>query len=171
MRYFILLTAMILIGQSCHQKKSIKLVQGAEDLTSEAPVDTLIKMSIRPLPDSVRKKLIDSAILHGNKEAYSKVANSEAFLGPDLLFQALIMANKYNDPRASFDVYFMLCEEGYNSLSLDLGTLDKRTKAIGLYYLLKSYELGFDDAKATIKEMYTDKNLPVPKSSDFVVFK
>ena len=133
--------------------------------------DTLISTSIEPLADSIRNKLLDSAIMRGNKDAYSEVTNSEAFLGPDLLFHALIMANKYNDSRACFDVYYMLCEEGYDSLSLDFGTLDKRTKAIGLYYLFKSYELGYDDAKWLIKERYIDRNLPVPKSSDFIIFK
>jgi hypothetical protein len=92
-------------------------------------------------------------------------------LGPDLLFPALIMANKYNDSKACFDVYYMLCEEGYDSLSLDFGTIDKRTKAIGLYYLFKSYELGFTDARDMIEEKYIDKHLPVPKSSDFIIFK
>ncbi len=171
MRYFILLTTIFVVVQSCNQKKSVEPVQGKEDLHLGASSDTLNLTRTRHMPDSIRNKLIDSAIMQGNKDAYSTVANSEPFLGPDLLFPALIMANKYNDSKACYDMYYMLCAEGYDSLSLDLGTLDKRTKAIGLYYLLKSYELGFDEAKYEIEEMYIDKHLRVPKSSDFIIFK
>jgi hypothetical protein len=162
---------MVLIGQSCNQKKPVKPVQGKENLHPEALGDSLIIIRTPPMNDSLRNKLLDSAIMQGNKDAYSRVANSQDFLGPNLLFQALIMANKYNDSRACFDVYFMLCEEGYDSLSINLGTIDKRTKAIGLYYLLKSYELGFSDAKGLIEEKYIDKHLPVPKTSDYLIFK
>ena len=171
MKYFGLISAVILIIYSCNQKKSIKQVKDKQDIHSDALGDSLIRTMTPPMNDSLRNKLLDSALIYGNKGAYSTVANYGPFLGPDLLFPALIMANKYNDSSACYHVYYMLCEEGYDSLSLDFGTIDKRTKGIGLYYLLKSYELGFVDAKYQIEGEYIDKHLPVPKSSDFIIFK
>lgn len=171
MKYLFLITAIFLITHSCNQKNPVKPVQNKEDLHPESLPDTETSTMIQPLADSIRNNLLESAMMNGDKDAYSKVSNSEPFLGPGLLFQALVMANKYNDSAACYDVYYMLCEEGYNSFSLDFGTVDKKSTAIGLYYLLKSYELGFSDARDLIKDKYIDKHLPVPKSSDFLIFK
>lgn len=48
----------------------------------------------------------------------------------------------------------MLCEEGYDSLGLDLGAIDAKTRSKGMYYLLKSYEPGFAEVKAKVQEYF-----------------
>lgn len=115
-------------------------------------------------------KLIDSlinlAILKGNEKAYNEVA-SYYWLeerGEEFVYVALTVANKYNNPEAHFHVYQML-----NSLRTGekIENLDKKTRAFALYHLLKAYELGQDNAKYTVEEMFKDAK-KIPKSSFYL---
>lgn len=166
-----LIAAIFLVVESCNTKRNSNLRKANEALQNEKIDIERHTPGPERMSHSMINILVDSAMLFGNKDAYSKVTNAVDFLGPDLLFAAFVMANKYNDSSAYYHVYHMFCKEGYNRFSLELGTVDKKTEMLGLYYLLRSYELGFARAKREIEIRYIEKNLPVPKSSDFIIFK
>ncbi|MBL0267885.1 MAG: hypothetical protein IPP99_04220 [Chitinophagaceae bacterium] len=163
MRYFILIVTITWGLHSCGNRNSNQSVKNKEVVDNEGIVDPHDDYWRNYMPDSLSNRLIESAIVNGDKDSYARVADSRNFMGPKLLMPALIMANKYKDPRACYDVFYMLCQEGYNSQSLDLGTLDSTTKTIGLYYLLKAHELGFNDATYFIEKLYLKKGVKGPQ--------
>ncbi|MBI5858341.1 MAG: hypothetical protein HZB42_11925 [Sphingobacteriales bacterium] len=144
-----------------HKSDSIRLKQDTFHLSNDLE-DQIGKQGIA--------SLIDSAIERGDSMAYNKVSNYYLInqLDEEFLFPAMIMANRYKDRSAYFDVYDILTSMRYDN---HLEKMDEQTKAIALYYLLRSYELGYENAKYEVEELFTDKKLPIPKSSDFIVFK
>ena len=62
-------------------------MKGKEDIHRGALGDTLISTLRLPMNDSLRNKLLDSALMYGNKNAYSTVANYGPFLGLIFYFQ------------------------------------------------------------------------------------
>lgn len=75
------------------------------------------------------------------------------------LYCSLIMANKYNYQVAFYDVYFTLSHPptggGFDSL-------DKNTKNLALYFLLKSHELGYQKSIYDIEEIFKETTLIKP---------
>jgi hypothetical protein len=112
-------------------------------------------------------KMIDSALDQGNRKAYNNVSNYYLINEMDelFLFPAFIMANKYHEPAAYFDVYDILCNQRYDS---HLERIDSATRTIALYYLMKSYELGFRAAKYEVEEKFIKRKLIIPKSKDIL---
>jgi hypothetical protein len=75
----------------------------------------------------------------GDTVAYYKIS-IDFFLADkskEFLFYALIMANKYNDAQAHYDVYRILTD----FFDSNIETLDTITKELALYHLKKSKEL------------------------------
>jgi hypothetical protein len=104
----------------------------------------------------------DSAILNGNEFMYNRVA-SHYILNDnieDLFYTAFMVANKYNNPEASYHVY-----RAINGLRTkeNFDNLDVKSKNMALYYLLKSYESGFQNAISQVHIIF-DTNKPIPKS-------
>lgn len=115
-------------------------------------------------------KLIDTALDYGDSKAYNKVSNYYLINDMDesFLFPALIMANRYHEPAAYFDVYDILCNLRYDS---HLDRMDSLSRSMALYYLLKSYELNFSSAKYEVKRIFSIKGKSIPKSNQFIEFK
>ncbi len=115
-------------------------------------------------------KLIDTALDYGDSKAYNKVSNYYLVNDMDesFLFPALIMANRYHEPAAYFDVYDILCNLRYDS---HLEGMDSSSRSMALYYLLKSYELNFSSARFEVKRIFSTKGKSIPKSNQFIEFK
>jgi hypothetical protein len=113
-------------------------------------------------------KLWKKAIDNGDFKAYNQVSN--AYLLSDypyeLYYYSFIMANKFNCPEAYFHLYIIMSEKSSFD-GLVLYSDDKRTKGMALYYLLKSWELGFVNAEYEIVEEF-GKGKAVPRSSDYI---
>ncbi len=113
------------------------------------------------------KGILDRALEKGDTLAFEKVFY-EQYLLPmkedELLYYALRMANKYKSAKGHYLVY--LAFNSYKS-GENLDKLDDKTKALALYYLLKSYELGYKFSKQTIKEHF-GQDSEIPKSSYFI---
>ncbi|WP_428229479.1 hypothetical protein [Flavobacterium sp.] len=143
---------------------------------NEKKESTIIKPSVvkdhdeRPNHEKIteNKKASDSllslAISKGDEMAYNSVAQdfiiNENY--KKLLYYSLIMANKYNNSQAHFDIYVILVESSENK---SLNDLDKKTKNLAMYHLIKSVELGYKSAKYEIDEIFgKEKKI---KNSDY----
>lgn len=115
-------------------------------------------------------KMIDDAIDNGNRGAYNRVSNYFIMnqREEEFLFPAMIMANRNNYPDAYFDVYYILAAIRYDK---DLERMDSTTRNMALFYLLKSYEMGFRSAGYEAEEIFAKQNKPIPKSSDYQILK
>lgn len=120
------------------------------------------------------KSLLDSllfeAIENKNFQAYDVVYSSYLWKYRDreLLYYSFIMANKHNYPKAYFNIFNTLTFPQNDSVGIK--RLDKNTQNLALYYLLKSYELGYKDSKYTIERVYGIKS-PIPKSTEYLIIK
>lgn len=120
--------------------------------------------------DAVKMRtLIDSAVNTGNENAYAQVSAFHILHGKeqDFLYCALIMANKYQSPMAYFHVYFIFTSAAPLNRKDAIIGLDPMTKNLAMYYLLKSYELGYTDAKFEVDDVF-GKNITPPKSKDYL---
>jgi len=113
--------------------------------------------------------MISKAINQNDTIAYNQVASYYLInnLGEEFLFSAFIMANKNNSAEASYHVYDIIAYSTPKEPKEALNLMDKKTKNLALYYLLKSYEMGFESAKYQVSEVFGDKNAP-PKSSYYL---
>ncbi len=133
--------------------------------------DTFI--SVRPCTSInnklLMKELIDSAILQGDSKAYNKVASYYLLedMGKDFFYYAFTMANKYKNEEAAYHVYKILVYEISDEPKIALNLMDTKTKYFALYYLLKSYEMGYESAKYQVDEVF-GKNNTIPKSSEYL---
>jgi len=109
--------------------------------------------------------LIRIAIKKGDTSAYKKVHvyYAERVRDQETLTLSIIMAHKYNYNYAYFTVYTTLA----NQEEYGLKDLDEQTQNMALYYLLRSFELGYKDAMNSIKEEFGKPN-PIPKSSYYL---
>jgi len=87
-------------------------------------------------------ELLKKVLEEGDTTAYYEISvdffmddKSEHFL-----YYALIMANKYNNRQANYDVYNILTYLSCNKIE----TLDSVTKNLALYHLEKAKELGYN---------------------------
>jgi len=70
-----------------------------------------------------------------------------------------------NLPQAHFDIYVILVESSANK---SLKDLDKKTKNLATYHLIKSGELGYKSAKYEIDEIF-GKGKKVQKSDYYLI--
>ena len=111
--------------------------------------------------ENVKKKIIRS----GDIEAYTILSRkySIELNYIDLLYYSQLMCNKYKDSDACFSCY---CINSEIYTPENFKTNDSFTKKIGVYYLLKSFELGNASSKFEIKK-YFKKNR-IPSSREFL---
>lgn len=116
------------------------------------------------------KKYINGLILksinQGDLKAYIEVSNIYRLEGLDMEFYyySLIMANKYDCALAYFDMYQTLNHNSNVSFNgVILYSSDMETKKISTYYLLKSYELGLEQAKLRVVKKFGNN---IPKAKD-----
>ncbi len=131
--------------------------------------DTAI-VSFEPTSPVKNHELMDSlikrAILYGDDKAYNNVSNDYLIedMGEDILYVSMIVADKYNNPEAHYHIYSILNDLG-NSQYVD--SLGKKTKDFTLYHLLKAHELGYENAKYKIHEIF-GKDKEIPKSTYYL---
>ena len=113
-------------------------------------------------------KLLALAINKGDFKAYNKVSND--FLleerGTEIYYYSLIMANKYKCPEAYYHLFAILNDNVLINNTKQYSS-DETTKNMALYYLLKSYELGYDESKYKITEIFGKKTV-VPNSTFYL---
>lgn len=108
----------------------------------------------------------------GDSVAFSKLATWVMLQNKyhEIFYVTTIVANKYNYPDAYFLLYW-----GYihpdPDIQLDereqLALLDPRSRALCLYSLLKSRELGDDNAKCIANEIFKDVSA-VPSANSYL---
>lgn len=105
------------------------------------------------------------AIKENDEKLYNSISIDATLAGniKELLYYSLIMANKNNSAIAHYNIYFSL----NSKISKDI-EIDNKTKNLSLYYLIKSYELGYKKSIYDINEMF-GKNKSIPKSNYFLI--
>jgi len=113
-------------------------------------------------------KLWKKAIHDGDFKAYAIISNAYLMHTQiyELYYYSLIMANKYKCPQAYYHL-FIIMNDRVTIDGLSLYSDDKATKNMSLYYLLKSKELGCDQAQFEIDEVF-GKNKPILASSYYL---
>lgn len=155
--HIVFLFAISFIG--CHGKEKTK--QDGLEVASRPTNPINDKKLIR--------ELIDSALLNGNQRAYNTVSTYH-FVDrkeQDFFYNALTMANKHNSAIAHYDVFMTFAMSSSYGIQKNIMYLDEKTKNFALYYLLKSHELGYEEAKYQIETVF-GKNMPIPKSSIYL---
>ena len=109
------------------------------------------------------KKYITELI--GNIERGDTIAYNEGFSGlrytwptHAFLIYSLKMANKYDYPKAYYDVYFLLSQSNTGEYLTDM---DNKTRDLALYYLLKSYEKGYSYAEKELIKVFNQDSIPL----------
>lgn len=89
--------------------------------------------------------LLDNVINKGDTSAYFEVSGAHFIeeANIDFLYYSTIMANKYNFHKAYYDTYQILT---WRNPSVPFDSLDEKTKNFALYYLVRSYELGYNQS-------------------------
>jgi hypothetical protein len=121
---------------------------------------------IRPMSQQKINELIDSAILIGNEKAYNKIASYYLIndMGEKFFFYAFLMANRHNCSEAFYNVYEIIASSFSEKPQKAIDKMDEKTKKFALFYLLKSYEMGYKRAKYQIDEIFGEGK-EIPKSS------
>jgi hypothetical protein len=140
------------------------------DIREKAKQPKKIELAERPTTPIHDKKrmyeLIDSALMMGDERAYATVS-AYYFLEKqeqELFYCAFTMANKYKSPAAHYHVYMIIAYSTPKEAKTALAKMDSKTKNLAMYYLLKSYEMGYDQAKFEVQEFF-GKGTAIPKSS------
>ena len=99
-----------------------------------------------------RNDLINAA-LNGDRKSYNKLVSG--FLleenYTDALYYSIIIANKFENPEAYYNVYRSIHQEsGY---SFNKG-LDEMNLTFSLFFLLKAYEGKYENAKFMVNELF-----------------
>lgn len=120
---------------------------------------SLSGLKIEQKIDTLDYHLIKNAVSKGDTSAYKSlyVDYSLNEKSEDLFFVSFIMANKYDNAHAYFDLYENIV---HSYLGLDLETLDKNTKCFALYFLLKAKEKGDVRALSEAQQYFGNKKIP-----------
>jgi hypothetical protein len=115
--------------------------------------------------DSLKNK----ALIEGDARAYNEVATYYLVndVGQDFLYYAIKVANRYNNKEANFHVYSILVKSASAAKPSTLDEIDPYTKNMALYYLLKSYEMGYEKARFEVREIFGERQV-VPSSSYYL---
>lgn len=106
-----------------------------------------------------------SAINEGDGKAYNKAARYFSLERKDTEFYyySFIMANKHNNPEAYFHLYRIL-KANRKVNGVDLYGADKNSEKMSLFFLLKSYELGYEQSEFLVKNIFGNDTIPSSKS-------
>jgi hypothetical protein len=146
-----LISLLIYLLSSCEEKNALSTkTVNADD--SFPKIDTMYEV-------------LNQALDKGDEKAYNKASNYFFMKDryEDFLYAAIVMANKYQSPEAHLDVYKIL---NGTRAQRSLSNLDSNSKRLALYYLLKSYELGCEDSRTTVAELFKDSST-LPKSGQY----
>ena len=120
------------------------------------------------LPRKVADSLWRRAINAGDFKAYNEVSNNYWLLLkiPELYYYAQLMANRHECPEAYLHLYDMLTWEGTID-GIELAGKDSVSRNQALFYLLRAYELGEDNAPSYVHKEFGDR-IPPPKSITYL---
>ncbi|MFP3594698.1 hypothetical protein [Chryseobacterium sp. SIMBA_038] len=110
------------------------------------------------LTDSL-KNVLNVVLKNNDTTEYQRLYKEFVVSGhkKEFLYYSMKMGELNNFGEAFFDTSTILEKYNYDSKF-------PHESKITLYYLLKAYEVGNENAKIFIKEMYLDKGLKVPSS-------
>lgn len=102
-------------------------------------------------------KLLKDAIDNYNKDSYFEAFRIHVISNryEEFLYYSIMMAEKNNFDQAYYDCYYLMTVR-----------INKPNK-LAMYYLLKAYEKGNEDAKDEIKELFPDTKT-IPTSNSFL---
>lgn len=143
------------------------LIYSCEHIQREKQPVTKAYKYRAPLDDrQLILRLQDSIIKYGDGKAFNKLASYYVLEGwnEELLYYALLMANKYNSAEGHYHVFYGLSTPRTGET---IEMLDERTKNFSKYHLLKAYEMGFENAKYKAEEVFGDST-PLPNSSYYL---
>ncbi len=145
---------MLLIG-TCNNndKKNYKNYTEGNPVLEKDTLNTMINKALKNNDSLLYNKLASYYLLHN--------------MGEEFLLTALKMANKYNNAEACYHVYDIIAYSTPKEPQKALELMDSKTKNLALYYLIKSSELGFVNAKYQINEIWGKDKSP-PKSTHFL---
>lgn len=106
-------------------------------------------------PLSSASMLKNLVLSKGNVDAYQKlrIAYLDIEFPEEILFYAMIMANKYDYPLAYFDVYQSIVKAFRN----DIEAIDEKSASLAIDYLLKASEKKHEQAQDFV-EKYSVSN-------------
>jgi len=133
----------------CNQKQ-IDYVPQKIQLTADAKMQEMFKEYVEKDNEREFEKLCGDAILSYSMET--------------LLYYSILMANKNDSPSAYFYTYMALT----NADSSLLKSKDIKTQNFALYNLIKSDELGYENAEMEIR-LYFGKGKSHPNSKYFLM--
>lgn len=116
----------------------------------------------------IEDSLWREALNNGDFRAYNEISNDYLLKLKDveLYYYALIMANKYNCPEAYAHLYMILTKmPSYGGI--EMVSKDNTTRSQAIFYLLKANELGHQNSKSDLFEIFHDSISP-PKSDIYL---
>ncbi|RKE52840.1 hypothetical protein [Sphingobacterium detergens] len=142
-----------LVLMSCNQKSQVGIIDDPRDLE---------------LPQKVADSLWRKAINEGDFKAYNEVSTNYWLVlkMPELYYYALLMANRHQCPEAYLNLYEMLIGEGTIN-GVEVNGKDSISRNQALFYLLKAYELGEEDAVYSVYKEFGD-SISLPKSINYL---
>lgn len=151
MKYILLLLAPSTI--SCNENKR-------SDIKREKVKHVSITKS-NILLDAERVKQLKAAAFNGDTIAYNELSEAYADMGAydDFLFVSMTVAHRYSFSQAMFDVYQCFSSAPLQVEKSDYA-IDSVTKNLALFYLLKSYELGYTLAKKKVEIEFENQKIP-----------
>ena len=114
------------------------------------------------IEDSLKQQIVK----YGNHDAYNELSNlcypDDELCFPtqkhyDILFYDLLMAEKYDDMYACYEVYYLLV--GYED-NMFANSKNTEIKELALYYLRKGSDLGHYNCADIIYNLLKDNKLP-----------
>ncbi|QRY57101.1 hypothetical protein [Sphingobacterium siyangense] len=120
------------------------------------------------LPRKVADSLWRRAINAGDFKAYNEVSNNYLLILkiPELYYYAQLMANRQECPEAYLHLYILLTSEGTMD-GIELAGRDSLSRSQALFYLLRAYELGEENAVSYIHKEFGHRVRP-PKSITYL---
>ncbi len=151
MKYILLLLAPLTISCNENKRSNIK--------SEELKVVSITASNI--LLDTERVKQLTVAAFNGDTIAYNELSMAYADKGfyDDFLFVSMTVAHRYSNSQAMFDVYQCLSAVPF-STELSDSKIDSVTQKLALFYLLKSYELGYTLAKYKVETVFENQKIP-----------
>jgi hypothetical protein len=141
---FLLVTQLVLMAGCNQQKKTEDMPSSSTPINNKDYINTLLEQS-----------------LNGDSIAYSELMGYYLLEHRyhEIMYQSLIIANKYSNANAYFLIYWSYIHPNYYTTKApkeQLVELDNKTRLTTLYNLLKARELGNPDAKYIALDIFGD---------------
>jgi hypothetical protein len=156
---------LIVIFESCssdHERSDKQVYSNGKGINSSYLDDSVYEAPIHTVDELTRLKLTALAI-DGSDSAYDELTQGLILNGQedDLFYCSLIVANKFNNREAFYNLFMILAKPIHSRSGIKFGVMDSVTSNLAFYYLFKAYELGESSSKYRIAEAFSDtSNLP-----------